>query len=91
MGFVNERVEEKDRRTFKNKWGKQITPSKWTINKEKNEILFCAGKNRESNFCYDFLFYYEGDIIEIATTRSVKDGICIWSFLSIFVPSKINK
>ena len=45
MAFVNERIPKNERREFQISKYEKKTPSKWTINREKNIILFKCGSN----------------------------------------------
>jgi hypothetical protein len=91
MAFVNEYVAEKDSRTFVTAYGRKLTPGKWTIDKEKDVILFWRKKDQEPPHDEDFIFYYRGYVIDLTMHQIVIDpNIVKWRVLSINIPKELE-
>lgn len=66
MAYVNERVKPEERRTFSlSGWGRHKTPTRWTIDREKDYILFKILTERENPDEILFGFYYKGKAYEL--------------------------
>lgn len=64
MAFVNEYVPEKEIRTFEiPPYGRKVTPHRWTVNKEKNTILYNYSTNKDRPNEKHFVFFMDDHII----------------------------
>ena len=91
MGFVNEHVKKEERRTFVDKYGTEYSPSVWTIDREKDEILFWVSTDREPPHYQSFIFYYKKCLVKFDVDWKVKDKICTWELINLYIPSQLNK
>jgi hypothetical protein len=91
MAFVNEYVKKEDRRTFVTAYGIKVTPSKWTIDKEEEVILFKDFVDREPPHHEHFILYYKGYVIELIMHQVViNPNIVKWRVLSINFPKELE-
>lgn len=93
MAYINEYVEKENRRTFILPYGKKVTPGWWTIDKEKDNILFEYFEDREPPHDEYFAFYYQGYVMKIIARQTFRDpNIIRWRVLSMsIIPKELKK
>ena len=91
MGFVNEHVKKEERRTFVDKYGTEYSPSVWTIDREKDEVLFWVSTDREPPHYKSFIFYYKKSLVKIVADWKIAGNTCTWKLISLYIPSELNK
>lgn len=93
-GYVNEFVPEQEKRSFPVPESVQrFTPEKWTINREKNCILFKYQTDKENPADEYFIFVFEGRVIGMVLDGSefVGAGTVKWKITQISIPEDLNR
>ena len=90
MGFVNEYIKE-NQRVFVDKNGKKYSSDIWTIDKEKDEILFLVRQDKEPPHYYVFKFFIQKHLISLTASRGssvIKNAK--WKLESISIPKELD-
>lgn len=93
-GYVNEFVPEQEKRSYPVPGSVQrFTPEKWTINREKNCILFKYQTDKENPADEYFTFVFEGRVIDMVLDGSefVGAGTVKWKITQISIPEDLNR
>lgn len=89
MAFVNERIPLDERREFQISKYEKKTPSKWTIDREKNIILFKVSTNRDEPYEIKFGFIWEDVVIKVVFIQETfMPNIVKWTLKSIYIPDE---
>ena len=94
MAYINERVPEGERRSFLIPGYKsERTVGKWTIDKEKDYILFKYYTDRDNPVDEYFAFVYKGRVIKMILDGSefVDPDTRKWKITKIFIPEDLNR
>ena len=94
MAFINERVPKEQKKEFAIPNYRTITPSFWTIDKEKNIILFDYWTNIDKPNEEYFALVINSSIIKVKLWRETEHpNIVRWSGISVDIPSscKLDK
>lgn len=89
MGYVNEGILRTERKAYKIPNYKEITPSHWTIDKEKNIKLFDYWTNIDNPSEKYFAFLWEDTVIKITLLQYGRDNTVTWSLRSIKIPNEL--
>lgn len=89
MGYVNERVPEEEKKAYMIPGYKEITPSYWTIDKEKNIKLFKYWTNMDAPKEIYFAFVWEEKVIDIILIKDVKGNVVQWNMKGMSVSEEI--
>lgn len=89
MAFVNERIPLDERREFQISKYEKKTPSKWTIDREKNIILFRLSTNRDKPSEIAFGFVWENIIFKVVFIKETfMPNIVKWTIKSFYIPDE---
>ena len=77
MAFVNERLSEKERRSFMVPDYKEITPKSWTIDKDTDTILFHYWTSLDKPHEDYFAFVYKGTVNKVVMIKDFVDGFTV--------------
>ena len=93
MAYINERVPKEERRTFDLGYGRERTPKKWTIDKEKGYIFFEDYTEIDEPVNQHFVFGYKGRVITMILDGEEFDenDIRIWKIAGITIPDEFSK
>ncbi|MBR5773216.1 MAG: hypothetical protein IKY44_00045 [Clostridia bacterium] len=94
MAYINERVTKEKQRIFEiPPYGAKFTPHKWTIDKEKNTILFHYITERDNPENEMFVFVYKDHVIKITLNGKefVDKNTRKWKLIQISVPQGLNE
>ncbi|MCM1180845.1 MAG: hypothetical protein NC347_11345 [Clostridium sp.] len=94
MAYINEFVPEGEERSFLIPgYSKEHTVSRWTIDKEKDYILFNYHTDRDNPIDEYFAFVYKGRVIDMILNGSefIDSDIRKWKITRIFIPEDLNR
>ena len=94
MAYINEFVPEGEERSFLIPgYKKEHTPGVWTIDKEKDYILFKYYTDRDNPVDKYFAFVYKGRVIDMVLDGSefVDSDTRKWKITRIFIPEDLNR
>lgn len=93
MAYINEFVSAKERRTFKNSYGSEISTRFWTIDRQRDYILFNYFEDREPPHDNSFIFYYKGFTLVLRVSQRIftEPNIITWRLLSVSIPKQLDK
>lgn len=93
MAYINEFVSAKERRTFKNSYGSEISTRFWTIDRQRDYILFNYFEDREPPHDNSFIFYYKGFTLVLRVSQRIftEPNIITWRLLSVSIPEQLDK
>ena len=93
MAYINEYVEDENLRTFDLGDGREKTPRKWTIDKEKDYIFFKDYTEIDEPVNQHFAFVYKGRVITMALDGSkyTENNVKIWKLFGINIPDDLDK
>lgn len=94
MAYINERVPEEERRSFLIPgYKRERTVGIWTIDKEKDYILFNYHTDKDNPMDEYFAFVYKGRVIDMILDGSefVDSDTRKWKITRIFIPEDLNK
>ena len=93
MAYINEFVPTEERRTFKNSYGSEITARLWTIDRQRDYILFKYSENREPVYDNYFIFYYKGFTLDLRVSQRkfTEPDIITRRLLSVSIPEQLDK
>ena len=94
MAYINEYVPEGEKRSFLIPgYTTERTVSKWTIDKEKDYILFKYLRDRDNPIDEYFAFVYKGRVIDMVLNGSefIDPDIKKWKITRISIPEDLNR
>lgn len=93
MAYINEYVEDENLRTFDLGSGREKTPRKWTIDKEKDYIFFKDYTEIDEPVNQHFAFLYKNRVITMVLDGSIftKDSVKVWKLKGISIPEDLDK
>lgn len=94
MAYINERVPEEERRSFLIPgYNKEHTVGRWTIDKEKDYILFKYYTDKDNPVDEYFAFVYKGSVIDMILDGSefVDSETRKWKIIRISIPEDLNR
>lgn len=94
MAYINERVPEEEKRSFLIPgYKRERTVGKWTIDKEKNYLLFKYNTDRDNPVDEYFAFVYKGKVIDMILDGSefVDPDTIKWKITRISIPEDLDK
>ena len=93
MAYINEYVPKEERRTFDLGYGRKKTPGKWTIDKEKDYILFKDYTEIDEPINEHFAFVYKGRVITMVLDGSTfaDHNTIIWKIAGITIPDDLSR
>lgn len=91
MGYVVEWISEKEKRSYTVFGHREITPSYWVINKEKNIKLFQAWTGIDEPHEVYFVFLFRDKVWEIILTKKFLDeNTIIWKeYQALVLPNEV--
>lgn len=93
LAYINEFVSAKERRTFKNSYGSEISTRFWTIDRQRDYILFNYFEDREPPHDNSFIFYYKGFTLVLRVSQRIftEPNIITWRLLLVSIPEQLDK
>lgn len=91
MGFVNEPIPRDQRQTYEIPGYRDITPGRWTVDKERNIFLFIYWTNIDNPNEKYFAFYWKDVCFKVVMWSSFVDDYTIkWGLLSLEQAEKMD-
>ena len=92
MAFVNERISQNERREFQISKYEKKTPFFWTIDREKNFILFEIITNRDKPTEIEFGFVWQDMILDVVFNKErFQPNIVKWTIESLDIPNEFKE
>lgn len=94
MAYINESVSEEEAREFElPPFRRKVTKREWTIDKEKDAILFKCGVDRDNPKEEYFYFYYKGKIVDMILDGSeyANPNTIKWKLVTISIPQGLRR
>ena len=89
MAYVNELIVEAEKKTYMIPGYKKITPSCWTIDKEKDIKLFDYWTNIDEPDEISFAFVYQEMVTKMVLVCVAEKNTVTWNLKSIRIPDEL--
>lgn len=92
MAFVNEMIPQNERREFQISKYEKKTPYFWTINREKNTILFKFETNRDEPAETEFGFVWKDAVFKVILIKETfMPNIVKWTIKNFYIPNEYKE
>ena len=92
MAFVNEMITQNERREFQISKYEKKTPFFWTIDREKNIILFEITTNRDEPTEIEFGFVWRDVVLDVTFNKETfQPNIVKWTIKSMHIPDEYKE
>lgn len=92
MAFVNESIPREERREFKIGNVEKRTPAYWTIDRERDAILFKYWTNIDEPSEIQFAFVWKEKVFDITFHKETYEpNIVKWTLTSVYIPPEYKK